>query len=220
MPAITLDSGLEINYREAGQGETLVLVHGFTSSIWNWDPVWEALAARFRVLALDLPGHGGSSKPLDAPYGVPAFAMNLAEFLRKKEIVNFYLAGHSMGGMVAMTFVLDQAWRGFNPRGLILMATAAKSRDDEQRRQLIRLWRENLKEGKFDLPEKMLRAIFRLAFSPRYARAHAEIVDQAFAVATLVPDPVKLRLMEHLATEYDIRERVGEITLPALILQG
>jgi len=65
-------NGLRYAIEEAGAGEPLLLLHGFTGSRATWRDLWPQLATRFRVLAIDLPGHGGS----DAPAGTSGILFN------------------------------------------------------------------------------------------------------------------------------------------------
>jgi pimeloyl-ACP methyl ester carboxylesterase len=90
-------------YSRSGQGEPLVLLHGLGASRAAWEPVIPALAERFDVIAVDLPGFGASS-PL--PAGIepsPAeLAAAVAGMLDDLEIDRPHLAGNSLGGWVAM----------------------------------------------------------------------------------------------------------------------
>jgi pimeloyl-ACP methyl ester carboxylesterase len=94
-----------LSYLQAGAGEpAIVLVHGFGASkeIW-WSTIVE-LAALGRVLALDLPGHGGS--PLLQAARMPQIARRIADFCDARDLSRIVLVGHSMGGNVAVELVL------------------------------------------------------------------------------------------------------------------
>ncbi len=103
MTTITID-GRPVAYRErdGGPGAPLLLVHGFTGSKEDFDAVVDGLAADRRVVAVDLPGHGGSAGPDDpAAYGL---AVTAAWVLRAADVLGlgeFALLGHSLGGLVA-----------------------------------------------------------------------------------------------------------------------
>jgi abhydrolase domain-containing protein 6 len=104
-----------VRYLEAGRGEPLVLVHGFTGSKENWLPLIRLLAPRYRVIAPDLPGWGESTRLADpdTDYGFAAQAQRLGDFLAAVapgEAV--HLVGHSMGGGIAAV------WAGLAPHGL------------------------------------------------------------------------------------------------------
>lgn len=83
-----------------GEGEPLVLLHGFGGTHRAWDRVVAALGQGTRVLAYDLPGHGGS---LDFPEAGPApvAARAIVADLQARGFGRFHLAGHSFGGAVA-----------------------------------------------------------------------------------------------------------------------
>src|SRR6185503_13336951 len=55
--------GVRLHYQEKGEGTPLILLHGFTSSIYSWRDVFEPLSRNFRVIAVDLKGYGFSGKP-------------------------------------------------------------------------------------------------------------------------------------------------------------
>jgi pimeloyl-ACP methyl ester carboxylesterase len=107
----------------------MVLLHGIGSSRRAWDPVVPALARRFDVLAVDLPGFGDSA-PLTAGIepSPAALAATVAEFLDELGVAAPHVVGNSLGGWVALEFahtrpvasltLLSPAglWRGRTPR--------------------------------------------------------------------------------------------------------
>lgn len=109
MPAIEVD-GLRAFVREEGQGDPVLLVHGWGFSHRIWLPTIEALRGRCRVIAVDLPGCGDSGKP-EAPYSVPWFARWLARAMDALGLESATLVGHSMGGTIALTLALDEPER-------------------------------------------------------------------------------------------------------------
>lgn len=93
-----------------GEGAPVVLLHGFGGSHRIWSPIHERLAAQARVLAYDLPGHGGSfDHPEAGPAKVAANAI-LAD-LEARGIAAAHLVGHSMGGAIAALMALFQPAR-------------------------------------------------------------------------------------------------------------
>lgn len=92
-------------YLEAGTGEAVVLVHGFTGSKENWLPAMPGLVPHYRVIAPDLPGWGESERRDGADYGFRAQAERLAAFIGTVlPGQRVRLVGHSMGGGIAAVY--------------------------------------------------------------------------------------------------------------------
>ncbi|HET9727876.1 MAG TPA: alpha/beta fold hydrolase [Acidimicrobiia bacterium] len=96
--------GRELAYRFEGDGPLIVLVHGMAGSASTWDRVVPALAERFAVLALDLPGHGSSAKPIDGDYSLGSFASAVRDLMMTLGLERGTIVGQSLGGGVAMQF--------------------------------------------------------------------------------------------------------------------
>ena len=98
--------GIALRTVRAGRGDTtLVLLHGFGESLFTWRAVVDPLALRFRVVAPDLPGFGGSAKP-DTTYSLAAMTDRMAAFLDRWTRGPVVLVGHSLGGEVAASLAL------------------------------------------------------------------------------------------------------------------
>ncbi|CAH2600421.1 Dihydrolipoyllysine-residue acetyltransferase component of acetoin cleaving system [Rhodovastum atsumiense] len=109
-PATIEAGGHSLRYLELGQaheGRPIVLIHGFGGDLNNWLFTQPALAGQVRVIALDLPGHGGSSKQVGAG-DLAALSGALLAFLAAKDIPRAHLVGHSLGGAVALRTALDK----------------------------------------------------------------------------------------------------------------
>ncbi|RMI13842.1 MAG: alpha/beta hydrolase [Calditrichaeota bacterium] len=103
---VTVDEDLTIAYVDEGEGaETIIFVHGLGSYLPAWQKNIADLRRDFRCLALDLPGYGKSSK---GPYaiGMKFYAGVLARFMDALDIDRAVIAGHSMGGQIALTLAL------------------------------------------------------------------------------------------------------------------
>ncbi len=97
---------LRFHYLEWGAAEAspLILLHGFTSHARSWDHVSEAMADRFRVLALDQRGHGDSDPAPDGDYTIHSMAADLAAFADALCPGRPSLVGLSMGGRVSIAY--------------------------------------------------------------------------------------------------------------------
>lgn len=97
--------GREVFYRSTGTGpRTVVLVHGWTCDHTFWDAQAVALSAYYRVLSIDLPGHGKSAVPPEAAMTMDNFARAVAAVMDEAKVERASLAGHSMGTPVIRQF--------------------------------------------------------------------------------------------------------------------
>lgn len=104
---VQVDS-LQINYVEAGKGETLLMIHGLGGNASHWKRNIETLSKKFRCIAVDLPGYGSSSKVerAEANTQLDFYADIIASLLKKLKIPTAVIMGHSMGGQVSMILAL------------------------------------------------------------------------------------------------------------------
>src|SRR5713101_3783276 len=106
MPTLKVTDTQVVSYEEYGAGPGLMLVHGSPGSASAWQPVGQRLSDRFRIVAPNLPGYGGTSlEEPGGPDGVP-HAAGLLESLIRETGVPDVLAGHSYGGAVALAVAL------------------------------------------------------------------------------------------------------------------
>ena len=92
---------LHIEYLEGGQGDVVLLLHGFGANKDNWTRISKHFTPHYRVIAPDLPGFGGSSRQPDANYTIAAQADRIHAFVRAIGVKRFHLGGSSMGGNIA-----------------------------------------------------------------------------------------------------------------------
>jgi 2-succinyl-6-hydroxy-2,4-cyclohexadiene-1-carboxylate synthase len=133
---IDASDGLSLSVRVGGneEGATLVLLHGFTGSAEAWgEPLLQALAGRYRVIAPDLPGHGASAGSVDpARYRLDAILQDLASVQRALINGAATWLGYSMGGRIA----LAAAVRGALPMNALILESASPGLDDEAQRRV------------------------------------------------------------------------------------
>jgi pimeloyl-ACP methyl ester carboxylesterase len=101
---ITLADGLRYVYLEGGQGEPLLLLHGFGANKDNFTRVAKHLTPRYRVIVPDHVGFGESAKPPRADYAPRAQVERLRAFARALGVSKLHLGGNSMGGHIALTY--------------------------------------------------------------------------------------------------------------------
>ena len=105
--------GQRIRYLGLGEGDgtPIVFIHGFGGDLNNWQFNQEALAAGRTTYALDLPGHGGSTKDLGADADAGGLAGAVLGFMDAKGIDRAHLVGHSLGGVIALDLALNHPGR-------------------------------------------------------------------------------------------------------------
>ena len=94
-----------IFYREDGSGDAVIAIHGFPTSSWDWNRVWEPLTARYRVLAPDLIGFGLSAKPLDYRYSLCDQADLIEALAVERNITTAHILAHDYGDTVAQELI-------------------------------------------------------------------------------------------------------------------
>lgn len=92
-------NGLNINYEEKGEGELIVLLHGWGSNITLFANLMELLAKKYRVVAMDMPGFGKSDEPKE-PWDVGSYVDFVLDFLKDYDNKDIMFLGHSFGGRV------------------------------------------------------------------------------------------------------------------------
>jgi len=202
--------GVRLRTIRAGAGDTtLVLVHGFGESLTTWRAVLDRLAERNRVVALDLPGFGGSDKP-DSSYSLAVMTRRLSRFLDEWTNGPVVLVGHSMGGELAASLALERPDR---IKLLVLIAPAGYR---------IGLWgiADGMTTGKAERIGRYL--ALRSFITPIHDPGWLFEPDWA-ARYDLTGDPAYSRAASRVLEEFDfteLRDRFREISQPTLLIWG
>ncbi|MNW38592.1 3-oxoadipate enol-lactonase 2 [compost metagenome] len=101
MDTVTVN-GITMAYEDRGQGNTVVLLHGFCGSSAYWEIVQPLLTRSYRVIIPDLRGHGSTDAPIGA-YTIDQMADDVAQLLESLGVAKYSVLGHSMGGYVALS---------------------------------------------------------------------------------------------------------------------
>tara|TARA_B110000259_G_scaffold36143_1_gene40643 strand:- start:30 stop:929 length:900 start_codon:yes stop_codon:yes gene_type:complete len=87
---------------------TIVLLHGFPTSSWDWQPIWDELAKDYRLIALDMLGFGFSDKPNSRQYSIHGQADIVEALVKTKGLTNFHVLAHDYGDTVAQELLARQ----------------------------------------------------------------------------------------------------------------
>lgn len=104
-----LPGGIHMHYRiegQTGDGPTILLIHGFSDALQTWEHWVPALGEQYRVISIDLPGHGLTRAPAGYRASMDAFRDAVYAFTQDQHLTHFAIAGNSMGGNVAWEYAL------------------------------------------------------------------------------------------------------------------
>ncbi len=191
----TLRQTKGINFYEGGAGPAIVLLHGLPENATLWRKVAPALSQNHRLIIPDLPGSGKSPLP-EAPLTIDLMAGEIHALLQELGVEKYTLAGHSMGGYVALSML---AQFPENIGCLALLHSTAKADSEEkkeQRQKAVALLR---KGGK----DEYLRLFIQKLFAPEYLRAHPKVLEQQLLRAAAMPAETLALYNEALAARPD-----------------
>lgn len=106
-------AGQQVHYRDQGErgGPAIILIHGSNSSLQTWEPLVKRLGADYRIVTLDLPGHGLTGATPDTDYSAEGMMAAVDVVAAKLGLDHFVLGGNSMGGWVSWRYALDHPGR-------------------------------------------------------------------------------------------------------------
>ncbi|TRZ52613.1 MAG: alpha/beta hydrolase [Dehalococcoidia bacterium] len=146
-------TGHQTHYIEKGEGEPVILLHGFGSDSYSWHNNIDTLAAKFKIYALDLWGCGYSTREL-LNYGYPLYAQQLLSFMNALNIERASLIGQSMGGGTIIKFTAEYRDR---VKSIILVCAAGMPHRPVPTQQIVAL--PGLGELVLSLPTNLIRKL-------------------------------------------------------------
>ncbi|PWH17057.1 MAG: hypothetical protein DDG60_03190 [Anaerolineae bacterium] len=196
---------VSLSYHRIGQGAPLVLLHGFPLDGAFWNPILPYLREHFDCIVPDLRGFGAS--PLTEPgYTLEEMAADLSALLVELDISAAFLAGHSMGGYIALAFA-----RCFNDQllGLALLGTQAAP-DAPERRQLRY---ETIEQVRRDGIAPVLGMAEKLTFDLRHTPSLRQIIQRQHPVGVM-------GALQAMAERPDALPGLATLTVPVVIVHG
>lgn len=220
---VDLPGGVHMHYRDLGEphAPVIVLVHGLGGSSLSWSGWSEVLGSSFRILEIDLPGHGLTRAPADWEPSIEAYSDSLRAFTQEMNLDQFTLVGASLGGFVAWTYA---ARKPKSIAALVLADAAGWPPDKEHKAPAA------LRFLRFPL---VLDAVSQIDVTSRFrsalrsAYADPNKVDDAMVrrYAALARAPGHRRIIFATTAGVDsytpaTKERLAAIQVPTLILHG
>ena len=201
MPEITVQ-GEVVRFQDTVRASprTVLFLHGAGGSHHTFRDQWAGLKGAARLVIPDLPGHGESGgSPRET---VPACAAWVAEFAREAALSRFVLAGHSMGGAIALQAALDRV-KGIE--ALVLLGTGA-------RLKISPVIFEGI-SGRFrEFAPELVEWMMSPVSSP--------LLREDVTTDVLSTRPSTFLADFHACNGFDVMSRLGEIAVPALVVNG
>lgn len=224
---LTTTDGGSLHVVERGAGRPLVLLHGVTLQWSVWDPQFNTLADRYRVIAWDMRGHGRSTAGSEG-ITLEAVGDDLAVLLERLDVHDAIVVGHSMGGMALARFCTDHhTLLHHRVRGLMFLATSAAPValpalvgggaglvELAQRFATAGMKAPRLRYGWPDNAATAL--VIRAAFGRRVSGAAVEQVRKMIAEV----DPLTAVEAGTAIAQHDVREDLGHVDVPSLVVVG
>jgi pimeloyl-ACP methyl ester carboxylesterase len=205
-------NGINLAYTDKGQGTPLVFLHAFPLSKVMWQPQVHALTEFYRVVTLDLPGHGESDSLL-WNLTLDDYAKDVVSLLDHLNIGPTVFIGLSMGG-----YILFSVYRNFPDRvkGMVLADTRAQADSQEGKAGRRAMAQLANKEGSSAIADLMLPKLL----APSTVQQRPDIVKQVRTMILQTPkDGIIVDLMA-MAARPDSTDLLSTITCPTLIIVG
>jgi pimeloyl-ACP methyl ester carboxylesterase len=219
------DDGARVAYREVGTGPPLVLLHSLGLSHREWEPVVAPLAARFRVVAPDLPLHGDSEDRPRHPYTLDWFTSVIARFCVEVGGARTLVAGHDLGAeLVLRASVSGQ----LKPSRLVLMPNRLHRRDEFSGRRMA--WRVAAQAATVPGLDRAVSHMTRFVFRPSLGEhlsaqrnpAARDLIRHAFADvggnANRARSWARFARRWPSGAQHDLLDAYPQIQLPLLLL--
>lgn len=191
-----------VTYVRSGSGRTVVMLHGWGDDSRTFAKISKHLAVNYEVIAVDLPGFGGTQGPAQA-WGLNNYAEFVAAFLAKIGVDSVYAyVGHSNGGAIAIRGLsqsLLQAER------LILLASAGVRTEDKTKKRALRLLAKTAKVAVKPLPGRVQNKLKK--------RAYAAVGSEMY-----VADGMQ-EIFKNIITD-DVQDDAAVVTIPTLLIYG
>lgn len=202
----------EIFYEALGSGPALVLLHAFPADHRMWMPVAERLATRYRVVLMDLRGHGRSS-PGSGPATMEKHADDVTRVCRETEVERCIFAGVSIGGYVIFECLRRERQRA---AGLILSDTRAPADSDEVRANRFK----SIEDAKRLGPESIIETMINRVLGETTRRNRPDLVERVRAMASTMTADRIAAIQQGMAARPDSTSLLPSITVPTLLLFG
>lgn len=166
--------GVSIYYTESGQGDALVLLHGFLENSWMWEPFIPELSKSHRVICVDILGHG-KTPCIGYIHTIEEMATAVHAVIDSLQINNVTIVGHSMGGYVGCAFAKAYAEK----LTALCLLNSTPLPDPEERKLL----RERANTMAAENYTQLVRMSFNNLFAPEIREKYSKEISQGLTEA-------------------------------------
>lgn len=202
----------KIRYSDRGRGIPLVFLHGYLEALEIWDEFTSVLENHFRIISLDIPGHG-KSEIVSGIHTMDLMAEIVKELLDRLDIEECVLVGHSMGGYVTMAFLENY------PDRLLAFSLfhSTPFSDNEEKKKNRDREIELVRAGKKDV---LFNTNVPRAFANENLSRMANKVDFAVSIAEETPEEGIIALLEGMKRRPNRSGLLKDTTIPFLLILG
>jgi pimeloyl-ACP methyl ester carboxylesterase len=212
---LLLPNSQHLAYIDMGdpKGPPVVLIHGYTDNARDWVPLIPYLAGKFRLVAVDIRGHGRSDKP-ECCYARIDFAYDIKLLLDALHISRADMVGHSLGSLI--TQVLAEQWPE-RVRKVVLVSSTAGPRAGSQPRKPTFDYAGEIRKLKEPIDPD---SPFMIAWWDSPEPVNPDFIRRQRRDAANIPLPVWLAVLDQGANFADLQRNLPKLTAPALLIWG
>lgn len=212
---VSLPDGIRLAYLQMGDphGEPVVLIHGYTDSALDWVPMLPYMPKQFRLILVDLRGHGDSSKP-KCCYDLYDFAYDIKLLLDDLHVRKADIVGHSLGSLVAQRFA--ETWPKRTNRVVLISSTGGRNPcEAASKRQFdftaqIRALKAPLKAN----------SSFMIQWWSSPTPVNREFIRRERDNAAKIPLSVWLAVLDQALANPDLQTMLSRLKAPTLLIWG
>ena len=203
---------LSISYKEQGKGKPIVLIHGFMGSHEYWEKVVPKISEDYRVIAIDLPGHGDSTA-IKEEHSIEDYADVLKELLDQLNIKQITLFGHSLGGYITLAFAQRYAnyLNGFS----LIHSTAYPDSEEAKKGRAA-----NVEKVKNEGVKNVVDGLIPKLFSPKNVQKNNSEIELAKKIGYKTSVEGTVKALISMKDRPNRNHVLNDTNLPVLLLAG
>ncbi|MBT2691932.1 alpha/beta hydrolase [Bacillus sp. ISL-55] len=202
----------EMSFYDEGKGDPIVLIHGFAGSKHYWDRIIPELAIEYRVVAVDLPGHGDSGMGKDS-YSIEDMASTIKELLDQLGLDKVTMFGHSLGGYITLAFadLYPQHLKAFS---LVHSTANPDSEEAKEARE------NNAKKIQEEGAGAFIEGLSRKLFSPENTEVNAKEIEETVKIGRMTKVEGLVSALMAMKDRPERSKVLEETDLPVLLIAG